>query len=169
MQFSSTGHQGSARMFQPLSPVCDAQAELGSPALAFVKTLCHLLALDSAVLDEVLVLRRQLLRLIHCKEFSQESEFKVGVILVLVCWKALCLKDILANLAYQVLLPRGWLAYGLYTVTGQLPLAIVCSTNAPNCAAFHAYRSLAQPLCCQMLSAPTAKTARTWTYAVILR
>jgi hypothetical protein len=53
------------------------QEELGSPALAFVKTLCHLLALDSAVLDEVLVLRRQLLRLIHCKEFSAESEFKV--------------------------------------------------------------------------------------------
>ncbi|GAB4815178.1 hypothetical protein N2152v2_002224 [Parachlorella kessleri] len=53
------------------------EAELGSPALAFVKTLCHLLALDSVVLDEVLVLRRQLLRLIHCKEFSQESEFKI--------------------------------------------------------------------------------------------
>ena len=70
-----------APMLHPLSPGYDTQAELGSPALAFVKTLCHLLALDSAVLDEVLVLRRQLLRLIHCKEFSQESEFMVRVIL----------------------------------------------------------------------------------------
>ena len=55
-----------------------SQDELGTPALAFVKAVCHLMALDSAVLDEVLLLRRQLLRLIHCKEFSAASEFKVG-------------------------------------------------------------------------------------------
>lgn len=54
------------------------QEELGTPALAFVKTVCHLMALDSSVVDEVLVLRRQLLRLVHCKEFSAASEFKVG-------------------------------------------------------------------------------------------
>lgn len=48
------------------------------PALAFVKSVCHLLALDNAVTDEVLLLRRQLLRLVHCKEFSPSSEFKVS-------------------------------------------------------------------------------------------
>ena len=58
--------------------VCAPQEELGTPALAFVKSVCHLLALDGSVLDEVLVLRRQLLRLVHCKEFSAASEFKVG-------------------------------------------------------------------------------------------
>lgn len=54
------------------------QEELGTPALAFVKSVCHLLALDNAVTDEVLLLRRQLLRLVHCKEFSPSSEFKVS-------------------------------------------------------------------------------------------
>ena len=44
-----------------------------------MRSLCTLLALDGEVAAEVTVLRRQLLRLIHCREFSDEAEFKVGV------------------------------------------------------------------------------------------
>lgn len=50
--------------------------ELGPPALAFVRTVCHLLALDARCCDAVAVLRRQLLRLLHVREFSAEAEFK---------------------------------------------------------------------------------------------
>ncbi|KAL4450230.1 hypothetical protein ABPG77_010899 [Micractinium sp. CCAP 211/92] len=53
-----------------------SEHQLGTPALAFVRAVCHLYSLDGAVTDEVAVLRRQLLRLIHCKEFSAEAEFK---------------------------------------------------------------------------------------------
>ena len=57
-----------------LSP--PTQEELGSPALAFVRTICHLLALDSRVSDAVAVLRRQLLKLLHVREFGPQAEFK---------------------------------------------------------------------------------------------
>ena len=53
-----------------------SQEELGSPALAFVRTICHLLALDSRVSDAVAVLRRQLLKLLHVREFGPQAEFK---------------------------------------------------------------------------------------------
>ncbi|WIA29248.1 hypothetical protein OEZ86_011756 [Tetradesmus obliquus] len=46
------------------------QAELGSPALAFVRLLGHLLALDPGLGLEVGLLRRRLLRLVGCDEFS---------------------------------------------------------------------------------------------------
>lgn len=49
--------------------------ELGPPALAFVKTVCAVLALDSAVEDQVAVLRRNLLKLVHVREFASASEF----------------------------------------------------------------------------------------------
>ena len=52
------------------------QEELGSPALAFVRTACHLLALDSRVADAVAVLRRQLLKLLHVREFGPQADFR---------------------------------------------------------------------------------------------
>jgi DNA polymerase epsilon subunit 1 len=50
-------------------------AELGSPALALVRTLCHLLGLDGEVAGEVLLLRRRMLRLLGVGEFTPEAVF----------------------------------------------------------------------------------------------
>ncbi|GAX75625.1 hypothetical protein CEUSTIGMA_g3069.t1 [Chlamydomonas eustigma] len=50
--------------------------ELGTPALAYVRTICHLMALDARVTDAVAVLRRQLLKLLHVREFGPLAEFK---------------------------------------------------------------------------------------------
>ncbi|DBA81285.1 TPA: hypothetical protein ACH3X2_006902 [Trebouxia sp. C0005] len=50
--------------------------ELGAPALAFVRTVCAVLALDLALQQEVAVLRRNLLKLVHVREFASASEFK---------------------------------------------------------------------------------------------
>lgn len=55
------------------------QDELGPPALAFVRTVCAVLALDSALEDQVAVLRRNLLKLVHVREFASASEFQVGL------------------------------------------------------------------------------------------
>ena len=38
--------------------------------------MCHLLALDSRVTDAVAVLRRQLLKLLHVREFGPDAQFK---------------------------------------------------------------------------------------------
>ena len=54
------------------------QGELGPPALAFVRTVCAVLALDSALEDQVAVLRRNLLKLVHVREFAAASDFQVG-------------------------------------------------------------------------------------------
>ncbi len=53
------------------------QEELGTPALAFVRAVCDALRLDSAVEEEVLELRHNLLRLTHTREFAQAAQFKV--------------------------------------------------------------------------------------------
>jgi len=53
------------------------QEELGTPALAFVRAVCDALALDSAVEDDVTVLRRNLLLLTHTLEFAPTAQFKV--------------------------------------------------------------------------------------------
>jgi len=50
--------------------------ELGTPALAFVKLVSHFYGLDKAHAEAVTTLRRQLLRLIHVKEFSTEATFR---------------------------------------------------------------------------------------------
>lgn len=55
------------------------QDELGPPALAFVRTVCAVLALDYALEDQVAVLRRNLLKLVHVREFASASEFQVGL------------------------------------------------------------------------------------------
>ena len=53
------------------------QEDLGTPALAFVRAVCDALRLDSAVEEEVLELRHNLLRLTHTREFAQAAVFKV--------------------------------------------------------------------------------------------
>lgn len=53
-----------------------SQDELGSPALAFVRTACHLLALDATVSDEVALLRRRLLKLLGVGEFGSAAQFR---------------------------------------------------------------------------------------------
>lgn len=53
-----------------------SEAELGTPALAFVRGICHLFALDGSAAEAVTVLRRQLLRLIHVKEFGSEAAWR---------------------------------------------------------------------------------------------
>ena len=57
---------------------CSLQEELGTPALAFVRTVTAVLGLDSSIEDEVAVLRRNLLRLVHVGEFSTDAVFRVG-------------------------------------------------------------------------------------------
>lgn len=53
-----------------------SSVELGTPALAFVRAVCHFFMLDSAVTEQATVMRRQLLRMIHCKEFGPEALYK---------------------------------------------------------------------------------------------
>lgn len=60
-----------------------AQDELGAPALAFVRTVCAVLALDSGLQQEVAVLRRNLLKLVHVREFASASEFKASVLMAI--------------------------------------------------------------------------------------
>uniref|UniRef100_A0A1D2A3C0 DNA polymerase epsilon catalytic subunit n=1 Tax=Auxenochlorella protothecoides TaxID=3075 RepID=A0A1D2A3C0_AUXPR len=50
--------------------------ELGTPVMAFIKSICAVFSLDASVSDQVLVLRRQLLRMVHVKEFSAEAVFQ---------------------------------------------------------------------------------------------
>jgi len=53
-----------------------SKTDLGTPALAFVKSICHLYALDRKQSHAVTTLRRQLLKMIHVKEFSPEALWK---------------------------------------------------------------------------------------------
>lgn len=50
-------------------------AQLGSPALAFARSLMHVLALDAVQEAPVAELRRNLLRLLRVREFSPEAAF----------------------------------------------------------------------------------------------
>ena len=53
------------------------QSELGTPALAFTRAVCEALKLDSALTDEVSILRRNLLRMTGNREFGEQAAFKV--------------------------------------------------------------------------------------------
>lgn len=61
---------------EPFSIPAPFQEDLGSPALAFVRTACHLLSLDSAVSDDVALLRRRLLKLLAVGEFGSAAQFR---------------------------------------------------------------------------------------------
>lgn len=52
------------------------QEELSHPAVAFVRVATHLLGLDGRVADQVALLRRQLLKLLHVSEFGSDAEFR---------------------------------------------------------------------------------------------
>ncbi|PHT35292.1 DNA polymerase epsilon catalytic subunit B [Capsicum baccatum] len=56
---------------QPYSHV-----EKGDPALEFIKHVSAVLALDQNVQHEVLIMRRNLLKLVRVREFAQEAEFR---------------------------------------------------------------------------------------------
>ncbi|XP_022862888.1 DNA polymerase epsilon catalytic subunit A-like [Olea europaea var. sylvestris] len=48
----------------------------GDPALDFIKYICAVLALDQNVQHEVLIMRRNLLKLVRIREFAPEAEFQ---------------------------------------------------------------------------------------------
>lgn len=73
---ASTGERSARRHALPARTPAPAQEELGSPALAFVRTACHLLALDAAVSNEVALLRRRLLKLLGVGEFGSAAQFR---------------------------------------------------------------------------------------------
>ncbi|CAM9984216.1 unnamed protein product, partial [Choristocarpus tenellus] len=52
-----------------------AARELTNPALEFIKSLCHVLALDPTVTDEVETLRKQALAELGVRQFSAEGVF----------------------------------------------------------------------------------------------
>lgn len=71
------GHDGrSQHEFPKLAGSYLSPQELGTPALAFVRAVCYMYALDSTVTEEVMLLRRQLLRLLHIKEFDPEAAWR---------------------------------------------------------------------------------------------
>jgi len=49
---------------------------MGDVALEFIKHVCAVLALDNRVQHNVLIMRKNLLKLVHVREFSAEAEFK---------------------------------------------------------------------------------------------
>lgn len=65
-------HMGSAEF----PTLAGSHLRLTNPALEFVKAVCAILELDTSVAAEVNILRKNLLRLIHVKEFSPEAGFQ---------------------------------------------------------------------------------------------
>jgi len=79
-----------AHQFPQLAGSYLSKEELGSPALAFVRTICALLSLDLRCMDAVAILRRQLLKLLKVREFSQAADFKEACL-------ALTLPDVICS------------------------------------------------------------------------
>ncbi|KAF5838378.1 hypothetical protein DUNSADRAFT_2987 [Dunaliella salina] len=79
-----------AHQFPQLAGSYLSKEELGSPALAFVRTICALLSLDIRCTDAVAILRRQLLKLLKVREFSQAADFKEACL-------ALTLPDVICS------------------------------------------------------------------------
>eukprot|EP00850_Spirogloea_muscicola_P017955 SM000159S01786 [mRNA] locus=s159:288661:304957:+ [translate_table: standard] len=50
--------------------------ELRNPALEFIKSICTVMSIDEAVSYQVMVMRRNLLKLIHVREFAEEAVFR---------------------------------------------------------------------------------------------
>ncbi|KAJ8551982.1 hypothetical protein K7X08_028425 [Anisodus acutangulus] len=53
-----------------------SHVQKGDPALEFIKHVCAVLALDQNMQHEVLIMRRNLLKLVHVREFAPEAEFR---------------------------------------------------------------------------------------------
>ncbi|GLG99117.1 DNA polymerase epsilon catalytic subunit [Gryllus bimaculatus] len=61
---------------ESLIPVLSSSEENKKPALEFVKAICKVLSLDPSVKEEVLNVRRNMLRLCRIGEFSDEAEWQ---------------------------------------------------------------------------------------------
>ncbi|XP_071723103.1 DNA polymerase epsilon catalytic subunit A-like isoform X1 [Rutidosis leptorrhynchoides] len=57
------------------NPQFASNSKKGDVALDFIKHICAVLALDDNVQDHVLVMRRNLLKYVHVREFAPEAEF----------------------------------------------------------------------------------------------
>lgn len=66
----------SFRITEKLSIKVAPTSKIKNAALEFVKTICHVLALDPAVEDVVYTLKQNMLRLINISEFSEEAVWK---------------------------------------------------------------------------------------------
>lgn len=53
-----------------------SHVQKGDPALEFIKHVCAVLALDQNVQHEVLIMRKNLLKLVRVREFAPEAEFR---------------------------------------------------------------------------------------------
>ncbi|XP_047972925.1 DNA polymerase epsilon catalytic subunit A-like isoform X2 [Salvia hispanica] len=60
----------------PESPHSSTNVQKGDAALDFIKYVCAVLALDQNVQHEILVMRRNLLKLVRVREFAPEAEFQ---------------------------------------------------------------------------------------------
>ncbi|XP_060169809.1 DNA polymerase epsilon catalytic subunit A-like isoform X1 [Lycium barbarum] len=58
------------------NPQSYSHVQKGDPALEFIKHVCAVLALDQNVQHEVLIMRRNLLKLVRVREFAPEAEFR---------------------------------------------------------------------------------------------
>ncbi|KAL6571839.1 hypothetical protein OROHE_002708 [Orobanche hederae] len=68
---SQSGHSISAGSTQSMNNIHERDSALG-----FIKYVCAVLALDQKVQHEVLVMRRNLLKLVRIREFAPEAEFQ---------------------------------------------------------------------------------------------
>lgn len=53
-----------------------AQVDLQNPLLEFINYICHSLGFDKNINDELIVMKRNLLKQINISEFSDSAEFK---------------------------------------------------------------------------------------------
>ncbi|XP_058067456.1 DNA polymerase epsilon catalytic subunit A-like isoform X2 [Magnolia sinica] len=53
-----------------------SHVHMGDPALEFIKHVCAVLTLDQSVQHDILVMRKNLLKLIRVREFAPEAEFR---------------------------------------------------------------------------------------------
>jgi hypothetical protein len=90
--------------------------DLGSPALAFVRTACHLLGLDAAVTDDVALLRRRLLKLLGVGEFGSAAQFREPCM-------SFRLPDVICGCAAAGMTPAGGLGAAAAPAAGLRPSA----------------------------------------------
>ncbi|XP_020527261.1 DNA polymerase epsilon catalytic subunit A [Amborella trichopoda] len=57
-------------------PLAGSHIHIGDPALEFIKHVCKVLALDQHVQHDVLVMKKNLLKLIRVKEFAPEAQYR---------------------------------------------------------------------------------------------
>lgn len=128
-----------------------AQDELGAPALAFVRTVCAVLALDSGLQQELAVLRRNLLKLVHVREFASASEFKASVLmapcgLFLACFVLECFTTALLLRCSAALTYQGLCVILSFAFSGADGAVWMHVTRAPTNYKLHVFDGLCTPL-----------------------